>query len=126
MTPRPTTSGCRAARLPLLRDLIHERTGVFFDNGRYDALRDRLAPLVVERGFDSFLDYFYLLKYDEGAAEDWGRVIDALAVPETYFWREMDQMRGVVDPRGAGPGEGRGRSSRCGSGACRRRAARSR
>jgi chemotaxis protein methyltransferase CheR len=88
--------GISSSALPLLRDLIHERTGVFFDNGRYDALRDRLAPLVVDRGFDSFLDYFYLLKYDEGAAEDWGRVTDALAVPETYFWREMDQIHGVV------------------------------
>jgi chemotaxis protein methyltransferase CheR len=88
--------GLSSSALPLLRDLIHERTGVFFDHGRYDLLRDRLAPLVVERGFESFLDYFYLLKYDEGAAEDWGRVTDALAVPETYFWREMDQIHGVV------------------------------
>ena len=85
-----------SSALPLLRDVIHERTGVVCDNGRYDALRDRLAPLVVDRGFDSFLDYFYLLKYDEGAAGDWGLVTDALAVPETYFWREMDQIHGVV------------------------------
>ena len=98
--------GLSSSALPLLRDLIHERTGVFFDNGRYDVLRDRLAPLVVERGFDSFLDYYYLLKYDEGAAEDWGRVIDALAVPETYFWREMDQIRGVVTCARARAGEG--------------------
>lgn len=88
--------GLSSAALPLLRDLIHERLGVFFENGRYDALRDRLAPLVVERGFDSFLDYYYLLKYDEGAPPEWGRVSDALAVPETYFWREMDQIKAVI------------------------------
>ena len=26
---------------------------------------DRLAPLVIERGFRSFLDFYYLLKYDD-------------------------------------------------------------
>ena len=88
--------GLSSSALPLLRDLIHERMGVFYENGRCDTLRDRLAPLVVERGFGSFLDYYYLLKYDEEARPDWERVSDALAVPETYFWREMDQMRGVV------------------------------
>jgi chemotaxis protein methyltransferase CheR len=89
--------GLSSSALPLLRDLIHERMGVFYENGRYDALKDRLAPLVVERGFDSFLDYYYLLKYEEAdARQEWERISDALAVPETYFWREMDQIRGVV------------------------------
>jgi len=88
--------GLSSSALPLLRDLIHDRMGVFFENGRYDSLRDRLAPLVVDRGFGSFLDYYYLLKYDEGSAEDWGRVMDAISVPETYFWREVDQVRAIV------------------------------
>jgi chemotaxis methyl-accepting protein methylase len=50
----------------------------------------------LERGFPSLLDYYYLLKYDAAAAEEWGRVFDALAVPETYFWREVDQVRAIV------------------------------
>jgi len=89
--------GLSSSALPLLRDLIHERLGLFYDNGRIDTLADRLSPLVVERGFDSFLDYYYLLKYDEQAAEQWGRVMDALSVPETYFWREIDQVQAVAD-----------------------------
>jgi chemotaxis protein methyltransferase CheR len=91
------TLGLGDAAVPLLRDLIHERTGIFFENGRYGLLAERLAPLVVERGFESFLDYYYLLKYDEGATREWPRVMDALAVPETYFWREIDQVRAIVD-----------------------------
>src|SRR6185503_8732089 len=60
-------------------------------------LVERLAPLVLERGFPSLLDYYYLLKYDTAAApEEWRRVFDALAVPETYFWREIDQLRAIV------------------------------
>ena len=81
----------------LLRDLIHERTGIFFDNGKGDILTDKLSPLVVERGFTSLLDYYYLLKYDEAAQDEWLDVMNALSVPETYFWREMDQVRALVE-----------------------------
>ena len=60
-------------------------------------LVDRLAPLVLERGFRSFLDFYYLLKYDDpAAAAEWRRVIDALSVQETFFWREVDQIRALV------------------------------
>ena len=89
--------GIRPAAMTLLRDLVHERTGVFFDDQRIGSMGDRLAPLVANQGFDSFLDYYYLLKYDAAAVSEWGRVMDALAVPETYFWREIDQLRAVVD-----------------------------
>lgn len=89
--------GLSATGLPLLRDLIHERTGLFYDNGRYDSLSDRLAPLVVQRSFRSFLDFYYLLKYDDASASTaWRQVLDALSVPETYFWREIDQIDGLV------------------------------
>ena len=81
----------------LLRALIHERTGVFFDNGKADLLTDKLSPLVIERGFSSFLDYYYLLKYDETARDEWRNVMNALSVPETYFWRETDQVRALVE-----------------------------
>ena len=55
------------------------------------------GALVTERGFESFLDYYYLLKYDAAAAAEWHRVMDALCVPETYFWREIDQMQAIAD-----------------------------
>jgi chemotaxis protein methyltransferase CheR len=79
----------------ILRDLVHEQLGLFYEASQFDQLTDRLAPLVVARGLGSFMDYYYLLKYSEDAAE-WGRVMDALAVQETYFWREIDQIRAVV------------------------------
>jgi len=89
--------GLRLGAITLLRDLIHERTGVFFDAQRLTSISDRLGPLVANRGFDSYLDYYYLLKYDADAAAEWGRVMDAISVPETYFWREVDQLLAVVD-----------------------------
>jgi chemotaxis protein methyltransferase CheR len=81
----------------LLRDLVHETTGLYYADDRTAQLVERLAPLVLERGFPSLLDYYYLLKYDSAAApEEWRRVFDTLAVPETYFWREIDQLRALV------------------------------
>jgi chemotaxis protein methyltransferase CheR len=83
--------------LPILRDLIHDHTGLFFDADRTELLAERVAPLIVERGFRSFLDLYYLLKYDDAASPAaWRQLMDALSVPETYFWREMDQITAIV------------------------------
>ena len=87
----------RPVTVALVRDLVHDTTGLYYPDDRSDHLVERLAPLVLERGFPSLLDYYYLLKYDTAAAPaEWGRVFDALAVPETYFWREIDQLRAIV------------------------------
>ncbi|HKE56225.1 MAG TPA: protein-glutamate O-methyltransferase CheR [Pyrinomonadaceae bacterium] len=81
----------------LLRDLVQERTGIFHDQDKLPLMLEKLSPLVIEHGFHSFLDYYYLLKYDEHAADEWRLVIDTISVQETFFWREMDQIRALVD-----------------------------
>jgi len=80
----------------LIQNLINERTGMWFDNGKRDLLIDKLSPLVIEHGFTSYLDYYYLLKYDTESHLEWENVINALSVQETYFWREIDQVRVLV------------------------------
>ncbi|HEY0876159.1 MAG TPA: protein-glutamate O-methyltransferase CheR [Vicinamibacterales bacterium] len=97
MTRDVDSLGLLPGAIALVRDLVHERTGNYYDHSRLGQLADRLAPLVANRGFETFLDYYYLLKYDEASSEEWPRVMDALAVPETYFWREVDQLRAVAD-----------------------------
>jgi chemotaxis protein methyltransferase CheR len=81
----------------LIQTLVNERTGMYFDNGKREILLDKLSPLVIERGFSSYLDYYYLLKYDAAAPAEWQNVINALSVQETYFWREFDQVRALVE-----------------------------
>ena len=66
----------------LLMDLIHDQLGLHYKPGDSDQLADRLAPLVVERGLASFMDYYYVLKYSP-EPDDWPKVMDALAVQET-------------------------------------------
>ncbi len=81
----------------LLRDLVHERTGVYFDDERLPNLLDKLGERASARECHSYLDYYYILKYDEASGDEWRRVQDAFSVQETYFWRESDQLRALID-----------------------------
>jgi chemotaxis protein methyltransferase CheR len=96
MQYRADSLGLSGGVTQVLRDLIHQRLGLFYDSTQFDQVADRLAPLVVARGLGSFMDYYYFLKYSQ-ESEEWSRVMDALAIQETYFWREIDQLRAVVD-----------------------------
>ncbi len=92
-SPRPLRQPEGVSRL--LRDLIHERTGLFFEDSRMDFLIEKLEPTAQARGFGSFLDYYYALKEDQSGA--WDQAWEALSVQETYFWREMSQINALVE-----------------------------
>jgi chemotaxis protein methyltransferase CheR len=81
----------------LLRDLVHERTGIYFETDRLDLLLEKLEARARAHGCISYLDYYYILKYEEKGTDEWRRVMDAFSVQETYFWREFDQIRTLVD-----------------------------
>lgn len=81
----------------LIRDLIHAHTGIFYKNDQQELMTSKLLPLVLESGFDSFMDYYYLLKYGEDPVTEWRRLGSALSVKETYFWREYDQLKACVE-----------------------------
>lgn len=81
----------------LLRDLIRDRLGTWFEEDKRDLLAIKLSGRMAELGLRSFLDYYYRLKYGPGAEDEWPRLTDALSVQETYFWRELDQIRALVD-----------------------------
>jgi len=83
--------------LELLRDLVHERTGLYYTDAKIQLFLGRLSSLIAERAADSIMDYYYLLKGDSGSTKEWPGVFDALTVQESYFWREMEQIRVLVD-----------------------------
>ena len=108
MAPHPSTGGHHRTSLTqplalpdgpfvLLRELIVQRTGVLFDDLKRSLLADKLSSLVIENGFTSFLDYYYLLRYDAGAEAHWSQLLDRLAVPETYFWRQAEQFLSLAE-----------------------------
>jgi len=89
--------GFSEAAFTLLRDLIARRVGIHFSDDKRDLLGDKLADLLASLGMTSYLDYYYLLRYDTAAEEHWSELADRLAVPETYFWRQPEQILALAD-----------------------------
>jgi chemotaxis protein methyltransferase CheR len=81
----------------LLRDIIAQRVGIYFDEAKRDLLADKLSDLMAARGMTSFLDYYYLLRYDADADRHWMELIDRLSVPETWVWRQVEQLEALVN-----------------------------
>jgi chemotaxis protein methyltransferase CheR len=71
--------------------------GVFYDQDNLDLMVSKLSELMAERDIDSPLDYYYLLKYEGEAGSEWSQLHNAVSVRETYFWREIDQVRTFVE-----------------------------
>lgn len=81
----------------LLAALVEERTGIHHGRGDAEIAWQKLATRADEAGFESLLDYYYFLRYDDPTGEEMRRLIDAVVVRETYFFREIDQLRALCD-----------------------------
>jgi len=76
----------------LLRDFIHERFGLYFDESQRGSLRTRLAPRLALLGLASFEDYYRYLRFAPERAEEQQRMVSHLTNNETYFFREQPQL----------------------------------
>ena len=81
----------------ILSAFIEDLTGIHYEAADRDILADKVATRALQAGFDSLLDYYYFLRYDPKAATEIDALIDALVVNETYFFREADQLRVLLD-----------------------------
>jgi len=76
----------------LIRDLIRDYSGIYFDDESRYLLEKRLSRRVRNHHFSSFRDYFRHLLYDRNRDEELASIIDILTVNETYFFREQSQL----------------------------------
>lgn len=83
--------------LAILRMLIEERAGLRYAAEDEPLIVDKLTLRASEAGFESLLDYYYYLRYDAAAAAEFSALVDSLVVNETYFFREAEQLRAVLD-----------------------------
>jgi chemotaxis protein methyltransferase CheR len=81
----------------LLRDFIHERFGLFFDDNQRDSLRTRLSGRLATLDLLSFEDYYHYLRFGPQRAEELQRMVSHLTNNETYFYREMPQLQVFSD-----------------------------
>ena len=86
-------------QLFLLRNLIHERTGLFFrDYQGLEVIAARLTPRLEKIGCGSFSEYYRLLN-DGGtdSANEWLHIAAELSKPKSSFWRNSRQVRLLVN-----------------------------
>lgn len=81
----------------LLRDFIHERYGIFFDDGERALLRSRLVGRLVGLDLASFEDYYHYLRFGPERTSEQQRMITHLTNNETYFFREATQLQVFAD-----------------------------
>ena len=86
-------------QLLLLRDLIHERTGLFFqDYQGLDVLAARLTPRLGKIGCTSLSAYYRLLSNERmSATDEWLHVVAALSKSKTSFLRHKEQAQALVN-----------------------------
>jgi chemotaxis protein methyltransferase CheR len=76
----------------LLRDFIHDRFGLYFEDAQRPSLRSRLSGRLVSLDLASFEEYYRYLRFGPQRAEELGRMVSHLTNNETYFFREMPQL----------------------------------
>lgn len=81
----------------LVRDLIRDHCGMFFDDGSRFLLERRLSRRLRLHHLKDFRDYYRLLLYDKKKEEELTAVIDILTVNETFFFREQNQLKAFSD-----------------------------
>ena len=77
----------------LLRDFIHERFGIYFEESQKGSLRSRLQGRVKSLDLLSFEDYYHYLRFGPQRTDELQRMISHLTNNETYFFREMAQLQ---------------------------------
>ncbi|MFO0737813.1 MAG: protein-glutamate O-methyltransferase CheR [Labilithrix sp.] len=104
----------------LLGSLVEERAGLHYAPDDRSVFAEKVHARMTEAGFESPLDYYYFLRYDERGGDELNTLVDALVVNETYLFREVDAliaaMSTVIRPAIAERGRARVWSAGCATG----------
>jgi len=76
----------------LIRDLVYEHCGLYFDGDARFLLEKRLTRRVTFHQLSGFRDYYRLLKYSRDRDQELSAIMDILTTNETYFFREEFQL----------------------------------
>jgi chemotaxis protein methyltransferase CheR len=81
----------------ILAALVEEHSGLHYGQADASLFIDKVSLRAIERGFDSLLDYYYLLRYDPEGPAELDALVDSLVVNETYFFRELTPLVALCD-----------------------------
>lgn len=78
------------------RDFFYRKTGIHFDDSKRYFVDKRLIERMQATGAESFRAYFVALRFEADGAE-LQRLVNAMTVNETYFFREAYQFDCMVN-----------------------------
>ncbi|MDH4230611.1 MAG: protein-glutamate O-methyltransferase CheR [Nitrospirota bacterium] len=77
----------------LIRDIIRDYCGLYFDDSSRYLIEKRLSRRVKNHHLSDFRDYYRFIRYDKNTEEELSAIMDILTVNETYFFREQNQLK---------------------------------
>ncbi|PID58531.1 chemotaxis protein [candidate division KSB3 bacterium] len=76
----------------IIRDLIWEKSGIYFENTKRQYCLRRLQNRMILRGCRGLKEYYHILQYESSGAE-LSELLNLLTTTETYFFRNTPQLR---------------------------------
>jgi len=76
----------------LFQKLLIEASGLSFDEGRRQSLHHALWERLQHRGYDSYREYYNLLKFHPEGRLEIRELFDLITIGETYFFRNRAQF----------------------------------
>ena len=77
----------------LIRDIIKDYCGLYFDDSSRYLIEKRLSRRVKNHHLNDFRDYYRFIRYDKNTEQELSAIMDILTVNETYFFREQNQLK---------------------------------
>jgi chemotaxis protein methyltransferase CheR len=75
------------------RDLIYEKSGIYFPENKKYVLDSRLASCLSEQNCATFEEYLALLKADGWRHTELPSLFNAITTNETFFFRDLPQLQ---------------------------------
>jgi chemotaxis protein methyltransferase CheR len=76
----------------LLRDLINDYCGIFFDADSKFLVERRLAARLEALALGDYTEYYRLLRYSVDRSSELEEIVERVTTNETYFFREQYQL----------------------------------
>jgi chemotaxis protein methyltransferase CheR len=81
----------------ILSGLVEERVGLAYTPADHELFASKACARALDAGFESMLDYYYHLRYDDLDRAEFEALVEALLVHETFFFRELSPLEVTVD-----------------------------
>jgi len=80
----------------ILSAAVSDHAGLHFDASHAPIFAEKVVARALQAGFESLLDYYYFLRYDQAGPAELDALVEALVVGETYLFRELPPLETVV------------------------------